>query len=159
MNNRRLKAKTMRRKRQAGFSLLEVMTSLSIFLILFLAAVTAIIGSMYLGSFVKHKVQAMYWAQRFIEEERRVPFANLTSLASTPFILDRKAVFDADPDTLTSTTGSTNLRANRIVTVTAIDANRKRIRIEINWTEKIMRGMITLRDYYSTDIANDVQLN
>jgi prepilin-type N-terminal cleavage/methylation domain-containing protein len=146
------KARDMRHNKQAGFSLLEVIASLAIFLVLFLGAVTAIIGSTYLSSFVKHKVQAMYWAQRFIEEERRVPFANLASIPSTCVAIDTRGTFVVCPD-------PANPTGNRIVTVTTIDAYRKRVKIEMNWTEKIMKGLITLREYYSTDIANESQLN
>jgi prepilin-type N-terminal cleavage/methylation domain-containing protein len=146
------KVKALRRHRQAGFSLLEVMVSLAIFLVLFLGTVTAIIGSTYLSSFVKHKVQAMYWAQRFVEEQRRVPFANLASIPSTCVAIDTWGTFVACPDPAHPT-------GNRIVTVTTIDAYRKRVKIEMNWQEKILKGLITLQEYYSTDIANESQLN
>jgi len=126
------------------------MASLCIFLLLFLSTATAIIGSKYLSSFVKHKVQSMYWAQRYIEQERRLTFTNLTSLESASIPLDTNSTFTATDD---------DFSGNRIVTVSTIDASRKRVRIEINWTEKIMGGLITVRDYYSTDIVNDAQLN
>ncbi len=145
--------------KQGGFTILEVLFSLSIFLVLFLGTVTAIVGSLYLSSFVKHKVQAMYWAQRFIEEQRRIPFASITSLPEASISIDTKGTFDTTADDLTG---------KRIVTVTNIDSNgnvvltntdRKRVRIEINWKEKVLGGPITLREYYSTDIANEAQLN
>ena len=138
------------KKAQLGFTLLEVMVSLSIFLVLFLGTATAIIGSTFLSSVVKHKVQAMYWAQRFIEEQRRLPFTSLASLPSASVSIDTKGTFVTPGD---------DLSGNRIVTVTNIDTYRKRVRIEMNWTEKIMGGRITLREYYSTDIANESQLN
>ena len=144
------KTETIAKNKQAGFTLLEVMAALSIFLVLFLGTAASIIGSMYLNSFVKHKVQAMYWAQRFIEEERRIPFSNLTSLPAASVSIDTKGTFVTSADDLTG---------NRIVTVTNIDTYRKRVQIEMNWTEKILGGMITMREYYSTDIANESQLN
>ena len=145
-----MREKQGNRRTQAGFSLLEIMASLSIFLLLFLGTATAIIGSKNLSSFVKHKAQAMYWAQRYIEQERRLTFANLTSLASASIPIDTNGTFTATND---------DFSGNRIITVTTVDASRKRVRIEINWTEKIMGGLITVRDYYSTDIVNDSQLN
>ncbi len=152
MRKKREKAKTIHRNKQAGFSLLEVMASLSIFLVLFLGTSTAIIGSTYLSSFTKHKVQAMYWAQRYIEEQRRLPFASLVTLPSASASIDTKSTFTASAD---------DFKGNRVVTIIpyANDANRKRIQIEMNWAEKIMGGQITLREYYSTDIANESQLN
>ena len=136
--------------KQAGFTLLEVMVALAIFLVLFLGTATCIIGSMYLSSYVKHKVQAMYWAQRFIEEERRLPFSTLASLPSASVSLDTNGTFNTTADDRTG---------NRVVTVTNIDANRKRLKIEINWTEKFLRGTNTMLEYYSTDIAQESQLN
>ena len=142
--------KTTRHYNQAGFTLVEVMVALSIFLVLFLGTAASIIGGTYLSSFIKHKVQAMYWAQRFIEEERRVPFANLVSLPSSVVSIDTKGTFVTPADDMTG---------NRIITVTTIDAYRKRILIEMNWAEKILGGVITMREYYSTDVANESQLN
>ena len=142
--------KIVPRNKQAGFTLLEVMIALVIFLILFLSTAVSIITSLYLGSVIKHKVQAMYWAQRFIEEERRLPFSTLTSLPSASVSLDTNGTFDTTADDRTG---------NRVVTVTNIDAYRKRLEIEINWTEKFMRGTNTMREYYSTDIAQESQLN
>ena len=144
--------KTTLRNKQAGFTLFEVLVALSIFLVLFLGTATAIIGSVYLSSFVKHKVQAMYWAQRFIEEQRRLPFTTLASLPSACVSIDTHGTFVPCPD-------PAHPAGNMIVTVTNIDAYRKRVRIEMNWVEKILGGMITMREYYSTDIANESQLN
>jgi hypothetical protein len=92
----------------------------------------------------------MYWAQRFIEEERRLPFANLASLPSASVAIDTHGTF---------TTPGDDLNGNRIVTVTTIDTYRKRVLIEINWVERILGGFRTVREYYSTDIANESQLN
>jgi prepilin-type N-terminal cleavage/methylation domain-containing protein len=142
--------KIVPRNKQAGFTLLETVVALLIFLVLFLGAAVAIITSMYLGSVIKHKVQAMYWAQRFIEEERRLPFSTLASLPSASVSLDTNGTFDTTADDRTG---------NRIVTVTNIDTYRKRLKIEINWTEKFLRGTNTMREYYSTDIAQESQLN
>ena len=137
-------------KAQRGFTLIEILASLSIFLILFLGTATAIIGSTFLSSIVKHKVQAMYWAQRFIEEQRRLPFTSLASVPSASVSIDTRGTFVTPGD---------DLSGSRIITITNIDAYRKRVRIEMNWTEKIMGGRITMREYYSTDIANESQLN
>ena len=92
----------------------------------------------------------MYWAQRFIEEERRLPFANLATLPSATVSIDTKGTFVTPND---DTSG------NRVVTVTNIDAHRKRVLIEMNWQEKILGGVITQREYYSTDISDESQLN
>ena len=147
------KKETIKRSfhKQAGFTLLEVLVALSIFLVLFSGTAACLITSRYLSSIVKHKVQAMYWAQRFIEEQRRLPFANLASIPSTSLTIDTKGAFAA--------AGDDGLTGKRIVTVTNIDAFRKGVRIEINWSEKILGGKVTMREYYSTDIANESQLN
>ena len=92
----------------------------------------------------------MYWAQRFIEEQRRLPFATLASLPSASVSIDTKGTFVTPAD---------DLSGNRVVTVTNIDTYRKRVKIEMNWQEKILGGTITMREYYSTDIAFESQLN
>jgi hypothetical protein len=79
-----------------------------------------------------------------------LPFSTLASLPSASVSLDTNGTFDTTADDRTG---------NRIVTVTNIDTYRKRLKIEINWTEKFLRGTNTMREYYSTDIAQESQLN
>jgi len=96
----------------------------------------------------------MYWAQRYIEEERRTPFNNIVSLPSASFSLDTKATFDVAGDDFTG---------NRIITVTDVDnavayMYRKKVQVEINWTERLLGGSVVRQEYCSTDIANESQI-
>lgn len=142
-------------KSQKGFTLVEVLISLFIFLIVCLSFASALVTSMYLCSYMKHRVQAMYWAQRLLEEERRIPFANIVSqLSPVTISLDTKATFNVTTDDFTG---------NRIITVTDVDKAvtnmyRKHVQVEINWMERVLGGNVKRQEYCSTDIANEPQI-
>jgi len=141
-------------KSQKGFTLVEVLISLCIFLIVCLSFASALVTSMYLSSYMKHRVQAMYWAQRLLEEERRISFNNIVSLPTSSISLDTKATFGNTADDFTG---------NRIITVTDVDTAvtnmyRKHVQVEINWTERILGGNVKSQEYCSTDIANESQI-
>jgi len=137
-------------KLENGFTLIEIMISSFIFVLVWMAIATSFIAVRSLGSYSKHKVQAIYVAQRILEEQRRQPFANLVSQASAPVTIDTMATFSTTAD---------DFMGNRIITVTNIDTYRKRIQVEVNWTEFISRVAIVMREYCTTDIADEPQLN
>ena len=137
-------------KLKKAFTLIETLVSLFLFVLVWMASATSLTVNMSLSSYSKHKVQAIYVAQRILEEERRQPFANLVSLPSASVSIDTMATFDTTAD---------DFMGNRIITVTDIDTFRKRVLVEINWTERISGVTRVMREYYATDIANETQLN
>lgn len=133
-----------------GTSLVEVLISIAIVAIFLVAAANTILNSQFLASYSKHKLQAMYAAQQIIEQERRLTYANLISVASTPVTLDTKGTYNTTAD---------DFLGNVIITVTILDVYHKQVQVQINWQEQVMSGKLTMREYYSTNIANDTVPN
>jgi len=134
---------------QEGFSLTEVVFSLVIFLMIWLPTVSGIVASVYLSSYMKHKVQAMYWAQENMEEQRRSPTkgsrTSTVPLDTQGTIAD--GTFDVGKNKYFKATGT--------ITIENLDAHQQRVRGKIEWDEKILGGKITVREYYTTDILRD----
>jgi len=135
-----------------GFTLAEVMISIGILTIVWISAAGIVIISNYAASRAKHKIQAIYTAQRILEEERRQPFSSIVSLSSAPVSIDTKGTFSTTTD---------DFMGNRTVTVTDLDtySYRKRVLVDVNWNEHTNGVNITMHEYCSTDIANESQLN
>jgi len=126
-------------RRQKGFSLTEVLVSIAIFMMVWLPTVTGIVACMYLSSYMKHRVQAAYWAQELLEDNRRI---TPVSQPSTAFSLDTNGTFNTTADDFTG---------NSVITVTNLNAHENRVQVAISWNEKIMGGVITVHEYYTTD--------
>ena len=133
-----------------GFTLIEVVVALLVLVLVWIAGVNAMVMSRHLASRAKHKVQALYAAQRILEEERRRAFSDLASKLTAVISLDTKGTFSSTDD---------DFPANRVITVTALDAYRKRVQVEVNWTENIDGAQKTVREFCATDIAKEPQLN
>ena len=132
-----------------GFALTEVLVSILLLGVVLVAHLGALNMYKYMAAFAKHKAQAIYVAQRTLEEQRRQPFAGLASAALGAVSIDTRGTFNSAAD---------DLMGNAILTVTNIDANRKRLQVEVNWRERSPVGLLTLREYCTTDIANDATL-
>ena len=137
-------------KRIQGSTLVEVIVSVAIVVIFLTAAASTILNSQFLASYSKHKLQAMYAAQQIIEQERRLSYANIISVASTPVTLDTKGTYNTTAD---------DFLGNVIITVSSVDVYHKQVQIQINWQEQITSAKATLREYYSTNIADDTVPN
>lgn len=137
-------------KTESGFTLVEVMTSVLLLTMILVTFLGALLVCRYLGSYSKHKVQAIYTAQRIIEEQRRRPFLNLLSQPYGPVSIDTRGTFNSSAD---------DYMGNAFITVTNIDAYRKRVQVEVNWQERTVLGTVTKKEYCATNIANEPQLN
>ena len=138
-----------------GFTLTEVVVSLFILTIVWVSAVGLVIVSKYAVSHAKHKSQAIYVAQRTLEQTRRQPFQspdfeNYAASLTGQVNIDTMGKFSSPVNPFTG---------NQIVTVTKLDTYRKRVRVEVNWKEHIFGGSVVMREYCTTDIANEPQLN
>jgi len=133
-----------------GSTFVEVLVSIAIIVIFVTAAEMTILNSQFLASYSKHRLQAMYVAQQIIEQERRLNFSNIVSIASTPVTLDTKGTYNTTAD---------DFLGNVIVTVTTLDTYRKQVQVQVNWQEQITTAKVTMREYYSTNIANDTLTN
>ena len=141
---------TIFKRSNSGFTLPEVLVSILLLggvLLTYLAA-----QNMYrfISAYSKHKIQAIYVAERMIEEQRRQPFAGLASGPLGVVSIDTKGTFNTTAD---------DLFGNAVLTVTNLAATRKRLQVEINWRERSPAGTVTLREYCTTDVANEDELN
>jgi prepilin-type N-terminal cleavage/methylation domain-containing protein len=137
---------------EKGFTLVEVMTSMAIFVIVLAGVALALNASTRFASYTKHKAQAIYIAQQTIEAYRRYPFGQAPGALNGVVTLDPSGTFNNTAD---------DFRGNRVVTVIPVAGNAflERVQVEINWQERILGGAITMREYLSTNIANETQLN
>ncbi len=133
-----------------GVSLVEILVSVGILVIFLTAAIMTILNSQFLASYSKHKLQAMYAAEQILEQERRLTYTNLVSVASTAVTLDTKGTYNTTAD---------DFLGNVVITVTVVDVYHKQVQIQINWQEQLTSGKVTMREYYSTNIANDTVPN
>ena len=135
---------------QRGSSLVEVLISIAIVAIFLVAASSTILNSQFLASYSKHKLQAMYAAEQILEQERRLTYGNLVSVVSTPVTLDTKGTYNTTAD---------DFLGNAVITVIVLGTYSKQVQVQINWQEQVTSGKLTMKEYYSTDIANDTVTN
>jgi len=133
-----------------GFTLTEAVASICILTLVWIAGMNALIISRCAASRAKHKVQAVYVAQRILEEQRRLAFVNIVSQPSGPVSIDTKSTFSSSGD---------DFLGHRVISVTDIDPYRKKVRVEVNWLENVLGANIVAREYLTTNIANEPQLN
>lgn len=139
------------RNPENGLTLVECLISFTLVVIILTAAVSLIINGQTLSSLARHKTQAAYAAQQILEQQRRLAFPSIVSLASAAVTLDTNGTYNTSADDFTG---------KRIITVTNLDAYRKKLQVEINWLERLpMGGQVTIREFYATTIANEPQLN
>ena len=112
----------------------------------------ALIMYKYMASCSRHKVQAIYVAERIIEEQRRQPFANLVSFNYGAVSIDNNGTFNTTAD---------DYMGSALVTVTNLDAYRRRVKVEVDWKERSPIGgpAVNRKEFCSTDIADEPQLN
>ena len=138
------------RSTKNGFSLTEVVMGTMLLAVVWVAAMGTLVISRSAVTYARHKVQAIYVAQRILEEQRRLPFPTIVSQPSSPVSIDTKGTFDTNAD---------DMLGNRIITVTNLDTYRKRVSVEINWNERTPGTNLIMREYCTDDIANEPQLN
>jgi len=139
------------RQAHSGLTLIEVIISGALIVILLTSAAAVIINSEIVSSLARHRQQAVYVGQQILEQQRRLNFAAIVSVGSAPVTLDTRGTFNTVAD---------DVLGNAIINATNIDANRKRVQVEINWLERVLSGgNITMREYFATTIANDSMLN
>ncbi|MBF0490681.1 MAG: type II secretion system protein [Candidatus Omnitrophica bacterium] len=136
----------MKQSSTQGSTLVEVLVAIAIIDIFLTASSVSILNSQFLASYAKHKIQARYVAQQILEQQRRLTYVNIVSVASAAVTLDSKGTYNTTSD---------DFLGNAIVSVTTIDTYRKKVQVQVNWQEQILSGKVTMREYYATDIAND----
>jgi Tfp pilus assembly protein PilV len=136
------------RSKSRGISLTEVLIGTLLLTLAWISAVSVIIVSKYSISCSRHKTQAMYVAQRILEEGRRWPFSDLSNGFRTshtgPVSIDTNGTFANTND---------DFMGNSVVTVSQLDAYRDKVTVEINWNERFDSANRTMREYFTTDIT------
>ena len=128
-------------------TLTEVVISLALLLIIWLATVEVLITSRISSSMARHKAQAMYVMQRTIEDLKKQPFANIAG-STTTVSIDTKGTPDNYSD---------DFKGTQIVTVTSPSTYYKQIIVELRWNEVFFGKTKIMKEYLGTYIANDPQ--
>ncbi|MCX5666226.1 MAG: type II secretion system protein [Candidatus Omnitrophica bacterium] len=138
---------------RSSFTLVEVVVSLSILLIIWLAAGSAFIVGKYSASYARHKVQAIYAAQLAIENIRKnVPFANMQD-SNTAISIDTRGTPDNAAD---------DFNGRQIIDVSDVAGSGgyyRQVLADIQWNELLFGINRTMHEYCVTYIANEPQVN
>lgn len=136
-----------------GFTLTEVVVSLSILLIIWLAAGSALIVSKYSASYARHKVQAIYSAQLAIENLRKnVVFASMQN-SNLPVRIDTRGTPDNAAD---------DFNGRQVISVSDVAGSGgyyKQVLVDMQWNELFFGRNKTMHEYCGTYIANEPQVN
>ncbi len=138
-----------KRSYRSGLTLTEVVLSVALLTLVWLATVEVMVMSKIGSSLARHKVQSIHVMQRAIEDLRRKPFASIISATSTVSI-DSRGTPDNYTDDFTGT---------QVVTVTSPSQYYKKVVVELRWNELLFGKTKTFREYLGTYIANDPQAN
>ncbi len=134
---------------KSGFTLTEVVVSLALLVIVWVAVVSVIHISKMSGVRAKHKAQATLVMQRAVEDLRKKPFATIAGSTSTVSI-DTKGTPDNYSDDLTGT---------QTITVTSPSTYYKKVVVTLSWNELLSGQSKTVGECLGTYIANDPQAN
>ena len=132
-----------------GLTLTETLFSIILLVIVWLSASQVIVISKVSGSVAKHKIHAIYVAERTMEELHRKTFsqiANNTSVVS----IDTKGTPDNYSDDLMGT---------RVTTVTSPSTYYKKALVEVSWNEKLGGSYKLMKERCASYIADDPQIN
>ena len=133
-----------------GFTLVEILLCSIIILVIWLGPLDIFIRSARNVPYAQHMIQAIYFAEQYMEEWRRVnPFQDLLTLANTPPPGNRISLPINEGHTLNMVSGDC------IATFTPIDSYRVHVQIDVTWKDGNLAGKETL----TTDIANEPTIN
>jgi len=135
-----------------GFTLTEASISILILVILWLAAVNAMIVGKYTASYARHKMQAIYLAQQAIENLRKTPYSLMVSNGPIAVSIDSKGTPDNAAD---------NFNGTQTITVypEVVGTYYKRVAVKISWNEIFFGRAKQISEYCATHIANEPQVN
>lgn len=135
---------------QRGFSLLEVLVFVTILNLVFVAAISLIIGSLYRMRINLHRARAVFYAEEvkeWLNGEREADWAGLQSRSGSTFCLNNQLNLHSTFDNFTTGTcsfdgiGSTNPRIfRRRLTLTQSSPTQITAAIEVSWNEIAPNG-------------------
>lgn len=139
--------------KRSAFTLTETVLSVLLLVVIWIAAVDTLIVAKYSASYAKHKIQAIYTAQREIERLRKFNYSTMQTQSGTfnDVRLDTKGTPNNPAD---------DMMATRTITVGSDSGNYYRaVNVEIRWNESIFGRTKQMREYCATFIANEPQVN
>lgn len=136
-------------KRTRAFTLTETVLSVALLALVWLAAAELILISKISGSFAKHKMQAVYVAQRAMEELHRKPFDQVAG-STVNVSIDTRGTPDDYAD---------DLMGVQQITVTTMSAYYKKALIEVRWDEHLHLTTRQMKESLASFITNDPQTN
>lgn len=136
---------------RAGFTLTEIILSVALLALVWVAAAGAVVMSKGNSSLAKHKSQAMYVIAQTMENIRKTPYASIVNGSTTTTVhVDRKDTPDVTTDDFNGT---------QVVTVTTPVTHYKQIIVELRWNEVFFGRTKIMREYCGTFISDDPQSN
>lgn len=136
-------------RKRKGLTLIEVLISMLLLTIAWIAVVEVAIIGVTMGSIARHKIQATYVIQRAMEDLHRRPFPLITGAVTTVSI-DTKGTPDNAADDLLGT---------QTITVTNTSPYYKKIIVEVSWSERLQMINRVMSERAGTYICNDPQAN
>jgi len=159
-------------KSEGGFTLVELLITVAIFLIFLPFAASMLFNSKLLASYAQHKMQAAYAAQQILETERQAAFITTATVAVPVIIGPNSVVLDTkgNYNNTTCAVGSSAFCGTSVITVTptvytspggtaTTSTTVDHFLVKIYWNEKIGKSFIPMTEYYAEDIANGTMLN
>ena len=137
---------------RSAMSLTEVAVSLFILVLIWIAAVDAMIVGKYSASYARHKAQAIYMAQQAIENLRKTPYGLMVSSGPTTIAIDSRGTPDNNAD---------NFNGTQTITVDAevLGTYYRKVAVNIRWNEIFFGRARQVNEYCATYIANEPQVN
>lgn len=138
-----------RTRTKAGYTLIEVLISIIMLAVVWIASVGIIVIGGSSGSRAKHRMQAVYQIQRTVEDLRKKPFVQIVG-GTTSVSIDTKGTPDSTADDLFGT---------QVVTVTTPDVHYKKVVVAVTWQEVMWGAAKSVTEYGGTYISDDPQAN
>lgn len=146
---------TGNKSNQRGFSIVEIMVFITILNLVFVAAVSLVISSLYRMRINIHQARAVYYAEElkeWLNGEREADWAGLQSQAGNTFCVNNQLTLNATFSNFTtgacpfSGIGANNPRIfRRQLTLTQASPTQITAVIQVSWNESAPNG--TLQQY------------
>ncbi len=119
-----------RRRRQRGFTLLELLVTMGITIIGLLGLMSLYVVTARSNALGAHSGEAVAVAEATVEEIRGTPIADLLAAHAAPSL-----PLDVSLDTVAGRAGMTFNRRVQVIELTAVSPNLVKIRVDVTWTD------------------------
>ena len=134
-------------KKQSGFTLIEIIVSITLIPLLWFAIYTALSVNTMLTTQAKHRAQAVFTAQQNLDRMRTVSYATLPAVTAHQAVtIDNRGTAAAGDD-LTGTIASL---------VAPVNAHCRQVIVTVNWNERVLgAGNRAMSESLATIISDD----